>query len=337
MSVEETKSIKKKTLSPEEVKAIGKKLSALAASRGTTSEDKEVEAKLETPAAKKRTRKKSVAKETIEDTGVDVILEDKFIVKTGLYKLLKRNVERNVNTMLLGETGSGKTELVYYLSKSLGLPITIFDMSTMSDPIMSLIGNHVIKTIDGRQESLFVPSRFSQVIQKPGVILLDELSRASMGAANILFPCLDFRRELPMEYCFDDCEPIKVHPECVFFATANVGSDYSGTNKIDRALLDRFLTIETENLTEESIRKVLQGKYKIENDIFDKMLSAYLSLRKMHGDFSCTFTLSFRHLKQICTLVEDGFTLYDSYYSICKGIASERGVKEISTILNNLK
>lgn len=98
-------------------------------------------------------------------------------VAEGLYAVAQRNALRGVNTLLLGPTGVGKTELVANLAKELGLPLTIFDMGTMSDPIMSLVGTHVIKMEDGKTTSHFAKSRFSEVIQQPGIILLDELSR----------------------------------------------------------------------------------------------------------------------------------------------------------------
>lgn len=268
----------------------------------------------------------------------NIILDEYFIVKEGLFDIIRRSALKQVNTLLLGPTGQGKTELVYYLAKSLDLPLTIFDMSTMSDPIMSLIGAHTIDIIDGEQRSKFVPSRFSQVIQQPGIVLLDELSRAEHGATNILFPCLDFRRELPMEYCFSDCSPIKVHPKCCFFATANVGAEYSGVKKIDRALLDRFLTLETDKLSEGDIDRLIKNKYqKLSETQCFKIINTYLTINKLFSEFKCSFELSPRHLKQICELVEDDFTIYDSFYNIAKGLGSVKGIAEVISILTEIK
>ena len=95
-----------------------------------------------------------------------------FRVDEGVYAVLKRNIQKSVNTLLLGPTGVGKTELVSNIAKALDLPITIFDMGTMTDPIMSLVGNHVIKMHDGVTTSTFVKSRFSEVIQQPGIVFL---------------------------------------------------------------------------------------------------------------------------------------------------------------------
>ena len=273
-----------------------------------------------------------------EDKSPYITLGGYFKVDRATYKILLSNVKARRSTMLLGPTGVGKTELVKNIADSLGLPLTIFDMGTMSDPIMSLVGTHTISVKDGNTTSEFVPSRFSEVIQRPGIILLDELSRAVVTANNLLFPCLDFRRELPMEYCFHDCQPIKVHPDCVFIATANVGSQYTGTHKLDRALMDRFFLIEVDALNEDMTKEVVKnyGSTLKPKDV-DTIVATYQSINKSHEEFRVNFSLSIRHLKNITDLVVDGFTIYDSFYAICKGLGSKEGLKAIEDILNQSK
>jgi midasin (ATPase involved in ribosome maturation) len=143
---------------------------------------------------------------------------------------------------------------------------------------------------DGKTTSTFVKSRFSEMIQKPGIILLDELSRASATANNLLFPCLDFRRELPMEYCFEDAAPIKVHPECVFFATANLGGQYTGTHKLDRALMDRFMLVEIDPLTSEDVTKAITIQNpKMDPLVIAKMVDVYTKINNAHDEFVIGF------------------------------------------------
>jgi midasin (ATPase involved in ribosome maturation) len=256
----------------------------------------------------------------------------------GTYDVLKRNIEKKVNTLLVGPTGVGKTELVDNIARVMGVPITIFDMGTMSDPIMSLVGTHTIKVEGGLTKSEFKKSRFSDVIQNPGIVLLDELSRASVTANNLLFPCLDFRRELSMEYCFDDCSPIKVHPDCVFFATANMGSQYTGTHKLDRALLDRFMTVQVDPLERDDVIDAIKAFLpSLSNTQVNKMVDSFTGINKAHDDYTISFNLSLRHLKMVASLVGDGFTIYDSFYTICKGIGGNDSVKTLIEILKPSK
>jgi len=283
---------------------------------------------------KRTTKKKPVS---INSNGTTT-LNGYFKVKNGLLSVLERNIRSGVNTLLLGPTGVGKTELVSNIAIKNNLPLTIFDMGTMSDPIMSLIGNHTITMENGLTKSTFAKSRFSEVIQQPGIVLLDELSRANVMANNLLFPCLDFRRELPMEYCFHDNSPIKIHSECVFFATANLGGQYTGTHKIDRALMDRFMLIEVEGLNKSEVKSALEIECpKLDDTKLSKIVDVYDEINKAHEKYTINFNLSMRHLKMIGRLVEDGFTVYDSFYIITKGIGGKEGLKSIETILKTSK
>ena len=147
---------------------------------------------------------------------------DGFYIDERNWYLLVRNIRSKVNTMLVGPSGAGKTELVMLACKKMGIDCNVYDMGSMHDPLTQMLGAHRLE--NGR--SVFDYAKFSQDIQKPGVILLDELSRAPLGTTNILFPCLDSRRQLPVEMAGGgDVRSISVHPDCIFIATANVGSE----------------------------------------------------------------------------------------------------------------
>lgn len=264
-----------------------------------------------------------------------------FLIEKGVFSVLEYNIKHKINTMLLGPTGVGKTEMIAAVAKAMKKDMTIFDMGTMTDPIMSLVGTHVISVKDGITSSEFVKSRFSEVIQKPGIVVLDELSRAAAGSNNLLFPCLDFRRELPMEYSFHDSTPIKVHPDCVFIATANTGSAYTGTHKLDKALIDRFTILEIAPLNEDGCNYVIDQLFGSVIDANQRkvIIQKYFAINKEHDDFKISFSLSMRHLKTIVKMVSSGFTVYDAFYAICRGLGGIDGVKALEPLLkeNTLK
>lgn len=99
--------------------------------------------------------------------------KDGFYINPETFYLLVRNIFKRVNTMLTGPTGSGKTQVVQLICKQLGLPCNIYDMGAMHDPISDLLGVHRLE--EGK--SVFDYAKFTQDVQKPGVIVLDELSR----------------------------------------------------------------------------------------------------------------------------------------------------------------
>jgi hypothetical protein len=50
-------------------------------------------------------------------------------------------------------------------------------------------------------------------------------------------------------------------------------------------------------------------------------------------NLNISFSLSIRHLKMIADMVKDGFTMYDAYITLCKGIGGSEGKKAIEPIL----
>lgn len=264
-----------------------------------------------------------------------VTLNGYFKIEKGTFEILKHNISEGVNTMLIGPTGTGKTEVVSNIAKIFNLPLTIFDMGTMTDPVMGLVGTHVITVENGVTKSDFKQSRFSEVIQQPGIVLLDEISRAGAMANNLLFPCLDFRKELPMEYSFHDTTPIPVHEKCVFFSTANMGSQYTGTHKLDRALMDRFMLIEVDSIGKDSIIETISTEFpNLKKSQVNKLVDIFQQINKEHDDFKISFNLSIRHLKTISKLVSNGFTIYDAYLALCKGLGGQDGIKSIKSIID---
>lgn len=123
-----------------------------------------------------------------KDTILETILKDASLIspsstKDGFYmtpdnwRILVRNIKKHVNTMIIGPTGSGKTSCVKEVCSRMGIPLHVFDMGSMIDPISNLLGVHRLE--DGK--SIFDYAKFTKVIQEPCVILLDELNRSSLG------------------------------------------------------------------------------------------------------------------------------------------------------------
>lgn len=228
-----------------------------------------------------------------------------FHVDPDKWFLLVRNVLRGENTLLTGPSGTGKTELIEHVAKVMGKELDIQDMGTIFDAQSSLLGVHRIGK-DGTSEFEYAP--FVGSVQKGGVILLDELNRATLAANNILFPCLDRRRYLPIDVASEEIErQIKVHEDTAFIATANIGSEYSGTQAIDRALLDRFFPIELDYLAEEDEIEVLKNRTGVNEKVATSIVKVAGAIRKQYKEQELSNAISIRHNLQVASLVHDGF------------------------------
>ena len=230
-----------------------------------------------------------------------------FYVDSDVWYLLMRNIQNQVNTMLIGATGGGKTELVLLACKKLGISCSVYDMGSMYDPVAGLLGVHRLQK---GGVSVFDYAKFTRDISKPGVVLLDELSRAPVTTNNILFPCLDSRRKLPVEIAGgEDLREIEVHSECCFIATANVGVEYTGTMSMDRALVGRFFPIELSYMPPEQENKVLVKRCGISISDATNIVKVANSLRNMYNKQEISSSISTRETLMVGDLVADGWDL----------------------------
>lgn len=246
--------------------------------------------------------------EIISDTALKApsSSEDGFFMGSSDWTLLVRNIKKHVNTLILGPTGCGKTSCVKEVCDRLGIKLYVFDMGSMIDPISSLLGVHRIK--DGK--SIFDYAQFTKAIQEPCVILLDEINRSSMGSNNILFPCLDDRRTLSIEVASGDGDrEIKIHPDVTFIATANIGSEYTGTMSMDRALTNRFFPLELGHIPSTEEEKVLSKRTGISFENSKTLVKITNNIRSLAEKSELSTSISIRETLMVSQLVADGWPL----------------------------
>lgn len=231
--------------------------------------------------------------------------KDGFSISDDNWRLLLRNILTGTNTLMVGPTGTGKTELVMLACRKMGLECNVFNMGTIFDPISELLGVHRL----AGGSSKFDYAKFAQDVQKPGVILLDELSRAPVTTNNVLFPCLDSRRTLPVDMAGgEDVRNIKIHPQCVFIATANVGSEYTGTMSMDRALVGRFFPLELGYMENNDEVKVLMKRFDIPKDDAVNIVTVAGTVRNKYSKTELSSSLSTRETLMAAKLISDGWS-----------------------------
>jgi nitric oxide reductase NorQ protein len=245
---------------------------------------------------------------------------------------------RGKNIMMVGPAGAGKTIAAKYLVTALERPDFYFNLGATQDPRATLIGNTHFSKEDG---TYFSESLFVKAIQtENAVILLDELSRAHPEAWNILMTVLDLNQRYLRLDEKDGAPTIKVAPGVSFIATANVGNEYTSTRVMDRALMDRFITIEMDTLDKDMEFRLLKMKYPAVSDTNINAISEIASTTRKECRASnpkLTGSLSTRAAVELASLIYDGFTLAEAaevaiypFFSEDGGVDSERTfVKQI--------
>ena len=232
-----------------------------------------------------------------------------FHVEERMWKVLVRNLYQKKNTFLKGPSGCGKTEVIQRLCKQTGTPCTLIQMGAITDPTAQLIGKSELEVVNGQTVTRFDWADFAQAIQKPGVIILDEINRCPGNGTNLLFNVLDGNRVLmAADAKSTDVRTIKVNPDCVFFATANIGYQYKGTMELDLALDTRFMTVEVDYLDQKTEQTILVSRCKIPSEDAKNIAIVAKAIRASAKNRELRHSVSTRETLMCAELVKDGFS-----------------------------
>ena len=248
------------------------------------------------------------------------------------WKYLIRSAVRAKNIMMTGPSGCGKTMASKALVKALDRPDFYFNLGATQDPRATLIGN---THFDKQKGTFFSESAFVTALKTPNaVILLDELSRAHPDAWNILMTVLDQgQRYLRLDEA-EGSPIVNVAEGVTFIATANIGNEYTSTRVMDRAILDRFVTIEMNVLDDVQEFGLLQFMFPEVKEYDLKAIaeiSHHTRTQSMSENGKLTSMVSTRASVEMAGLIYDGFELSEAaeisiypFFSQDGGVDSER-------------
>ena len=137
-----------------------------------------------------------------------------------------------------GRHGIGKSTVVYQIAKQRGLPVVERRASQMTEG--DLLG---LPKVEGHVTQWLAPEWLHTACQKPVVLFLDEVDRATMEVRQGIFELCDSRKIAGYE----------LHPDTIIFAAVNGGqhgAQYQ-VGEMDPAELDRYTVFDLEPSVED--------------------------------------------------------------------------------------
>ena len=179
------------------------------------------------------------------------------IGKTTDIEILKRCYEENINVLLVGATGTGKTHAARHLAYELQVPYMRVNCNGAITP-EDLIGQYIP---DGNGGFKWCDGVLTRFIRHGGIFVLDEINAAPAEILFVLHSLLDDERKIVLTQ--KDGEVIRASDKFMFIATMNPTEDaiYEGTKELNAALKDRFGVVLYYDYDEKIEKKIIKSEY----------------------------------------------------------------------------
>ena len=219
-----------------------------------------------------------------------------------LDRLEKMSNSHPINILVTGGQGCGKSSLVRQFAGYYDRPVATFQIGLLAES-GQLFGQQRLK----EGETYFQSFLFPRAIQTPGcVVHLEEINRSETPhALNELFSVLSEDRSI----WIDELGLVEVAPRVVFFATMNEGDEFSGTDRLDMALRDRFYRVQLDGLPAAVERKVMMEKAGIDEESAKQLMRVITVLR---NNKQMEISVSIRHSLMIADLTAQGASLREA-------------------------
>ena len=148
------------------------------------------------------------------------------------FKVFDHARANNINVLIYGPTGPGKTTSVEAWSAERGLRMATVSGNASMEP-SQMTGKFVS---DGNGSFAWIDGPVTDVVRNGGVLLLDEVNFISPKIYTVLYSLLDGRRMITL--LDHHGETIEAHKDLTIFATMN--PDYIGTTSLNFAFRNRF-------------------------------------------------------------------------------------------------
>jgi len=224
------------------------------------------------------------------------------------------SIVEDLPTLLVGESGTGKTSVIKYLAFKRKQGYVRINMHGYATPD-ELIGSKSVK--DG--STYYENGILTNAMLNGHIVVLDEINATPPDCTFIIHGLLDDDKQVSLP----NGDVIRPHQDFRFFATMN--PDYEGTKSLNRAFLDRFsivMNIDTLNPDKEAL--LLMQRTGLDAETTVKMVTTGWLARKAYADQKTISLITTRSLLQWGKLIKQGLNPKTAYvHSIAYKARSE--------------
>jgi MoxR-like ATPase len=212
--------------------------------------------------------------------------------------IVKGVANGSVFSMLFeGESGTGKSTAARVIASRCGLPFVAINCSTNieeSDIFGTMIPNPEKSSADDA-EFIWKDGPLTKAIRNGYVGIIEELGFGRPGVLGKINSLLDEARQIDLP----NGEVLKAHKNFRLIATTNIG--YEGTNRLNKALVNRFeICKKFTDLDEKEAREIIMSRTGYNNvDKINKILDVYRAIKKYSNEQNLGLVVSIRQLLNI--------------------------------------
>jgi len=259
--------------------------------------------------------------------------QQEFHTKSGYFKpdnfdLIASIVKTGAHVLIKGPAGSGKTMLCNQIAAALTIPFFCFSCSE-GMKYGHVYGADELYTDPETKQTIsrFKHSRLMEEIQKPGLILLDEmftLEPALLMGLNGLFE--PSTRQIETKGGL-----VTMHKDCLIMAATNTDGrnldrNYIGAKKVDGSSLDRFVTFYF-GYSEQAEKGILNQLPAKPRKFIQETLSKFRRNLELNN---IAFNASTRRLSSCVKLCLHGISPIDAFTSCFTGQLSQTEIKKLN-------
>lgn len=205
-------------------------------------------------------------------------------------ELLKVAVDNDLPTLLVGETGTGKTSLIRELAMSEGHPYTRFSI-TGETTVDDFVGKYILKN----GETIWQDGILLTAVKDGHFLVVDEINAALPEILFVLHSLLDDDKYVIIPQ--KDNSTVKPHKNFRFFATMNPVDEYAGTKELNKAFHSRFAMVLDVKYPSRGVEiDIINKRCNVTIVDAQKMVDVAIGLRRAKHEEKIFYTMSTRDL-----------------------------------------